>query len=283
MNGIRNNCYFRKTFNIKIMKPNKQILWSAFVAVVLFAASVFTGCKKVATEWMVVTPWEVMLTVGSSTTLTAHFEPSNATNTAIKWSSGNPWYATVKPLGKKGDRAYVIANAIGETTIYCISKEGGFTSNTKVIINPVEDENDYATLVPSFYFGAFNENYIIGGPGPHITVKYHSNNKIVLSINDCAYPSYLQEDWGSCIINVNNYVAELIKIDYHNYGFVGKIPVLLNDTYYLADIEGIFTTIPEELEMTLKVKDVPGMDEILITYKGYGSKEVGKYPPYPYI
>jgi hypothetical protein len=255
------------------MKANQQILMAKIATVIFIVASIFTGCeKKVEVTAVLARPFAVMIPVNTNTTLSAYFEPSNATNCSMTWETGHTYVATVKQLGGDNSKALVTAHEIGETKIFGKTKEGGFTTYTTVIVNPVENENDYATLVPRFYFGSF-DNYIpIGGMLPHITVKYHSKNKILFPIDE-RVGFYLSEEWVDCYIKVD-YVADITKINNYTYNSVGEIYVSIKDKYYPASIEATFSN--NKLDLIIKVKNVPEMEEILFHFEGTGSFTVGE-------
>ena len=73
------------------------------------------------------------LTVGDTETLTATVSPSNATNTAIAWASGDTGIATVDANGT------VTALSEGTTIIVATAKTGGKTAVCAVTVNPAAD------------------------------------------------------------------------------------------------------------------------------------------------
>jgi len=160
---------------------HKQILMTTIAAVVIAAMGIFAGCKKekenVKVTNVSVCPTDVMLSVGNNADLSAKVLPSNADNLSVTWKSDKPSVATV-------DGGTVTAVAIGEATITCTTNDGGFTAKTTVIVNPPKDDDDYATLVPSFYFGNMTMNGETVGENNLITVKYNSLNKISFSVDE---------------------------------------------------------------------------------------------------
>ena len=271
------------------MKPNKQILMTTIAAVIL-AAVTLTGCeKKVEPTAVIVNPVAVMIPLNSNTTLNADFYPFDATERSTKWSSDNPYIASVSQLGHRSNKALVTAHSLGETTITCIAKNVEYPAYTTVIVNPVEDMDDYATLLPRFYFGNFNDQYSICrmknyntvkcGIPHYITVKYHSKNKIIFPIREWIGFANEEEEWIGCDINVN-YVADIVKINDNTYGSVGEIYVTINDKYYPASIETTFAN--NGLDIIIKVKNFPGLEDLPLHFKGDGSFTVNAAFPHTY-
>jgi hypothetical protein len=258
------------------MKANKQILLITIVAFIIVAANIFIGCeKKVETEVTDIQarPFAVMMPVNTTTTLSVYFEPSNAANYPVTWETGHTYVATVNQLSGDKNKGVVTAHNIGETNIYSKTKSGGLATSTKVVVIPKEDENDYATLVPRFYLGAYNEQFMVGGIGQYLTVQHHSKNKIRIPINE-RVGIYHDEELLDCYINIT-YVADITKIANNIYNCsVGEIYVSIEDKYYPASIEATFSN--NELDLIIKVKNVPEMEEILIHFKGNGSYTVGE-------
>ena len=242
-------------------------------ALILAVASIFNGCEKkveVEATAVQVRPFAVMIPVNTSTILSAYFEPSNATNCAMTWTTWN-YIATAKPLNGDNTKVLVTAHEIGGTNVYGKTKNGDLSTYTELIVIPVENENDYATLVPRFYIGAFNEQYMVGGI-EYLTVRYHSKNKITLSIqkNISLYDLGIE----NCYINIEYYNVEITKINNNTYSSVGEIYVSIKDKYYPADIEATFSD--NKLDLIIKIKNVPEMEEIVIHFKGNGSFTVGE-------
>ena len=262
------------------MKPNKQILFATIATFTLAAATLFTGCeKKVEPTDFIVDPVAVMISLNSNAVLNAYFYPSDAKECSVKWNSDNPSIASVKQFNHSSGKVLVTTHSLGETTITYKAKNIEYPTYayTTVIVNPIEDMNDYATLLPRFYFGYFNDQYTICGMQKYITVKYHSKNKIVFPIRE--WISFAnEEEWIGCSINVD-YIADIVKINDNTFGSAGEIYVTINDKYYPASIETTFAN--NSLEIIIKVKNFPGLEDLPFHFKGNGSFKVNAaFPPY---
>ena len=88
------------------------------------------AAATVAVQSVAVSPASVSLDLGNNKTASvgAVITPSNATNTAVTWSSSNPGVATVDGSGK------ITAVAVGEATITVTTADGGKTSTCKVTV-----------------------------------------------------------------------------------------------------------------------------------------------------
>ncbi|MBO4476475.1 MAG: Ig-like domain-containing protein [Bacteroidales bacterium] len=107
----------------------KRILF-ALAALLVLAA----GCTKEVDPTSVrLDKHELTISVGETITLVATIAPSNATNTAVNWSSSKPTVADVDKDGK------VTALAEGQASITVATKAGGFTDAciVTVISKPV--------------------------------------------------------------------------------------------------------------------------------------------------
>jgi len=254
-----------------MMNANKHILKIIFVVVFLATTNIFVGCvKKVEVTGVLVRPFAVMVPVNNNTTLDAYFTPSDATDWKMTWSSANQNIATVEQLGGDIGAAIVTPHAIGETIITGKTNDGGFTSSATVIVNPVEIDDDYATLVPSFYFGNTKIDGETVDIGKLITLKYHSRNKIVFSIDE----KFQLSRTGNleCSIKVN-YVSDITKIENYTYKSVGEINVTINDKSYPANIEGILST--SLLDLNINIKNVPEIGDVIVNFSGRGQMTVG--------
>lgn len=253
------------------MNVNKTVLKTVLASVLLAVTTIFAGCeKKVEVTGILVRPFAVMVPVNNNTALGAYFTPSNATNWSMIWSSANPNIATVEQLGGDIGEALVTPHAIGETTITGKTKDGGFTSSATVIVNPVEIDDDYATLVPRFYFGNTMINDETVDIGKLITIKYHSRNKIVFSINEKFQLSKTEN--VECLINVN-LIADITKIGSYTYKSLGEINVTIGGISYPAHIEGILST--SLLDLIIDIKNVSELGNIIVKFNGRGQVTVG--------
>ena len=87
------------------------------------------SCKKSVTD-VTLNKSVLTLEIGETAVLIANVLPSNATNQAVTWTSGNPMIATVLPNG------IVTAVAKGSTTIVVSTQDGGKTANCVVTVLP---------------------------------------------------------------------------------------------------------------------------------------------------
>lgn len=99
--------------------------------------------------------------VGSSITLTASVQPSNATNKNVTWSSSNPSVASV-------NNGVVTGKSEGETIITVTTADGGYSATHKVTVNSV-----YRI---TFTDKAKTENKQFGMTDWHITVTKDGNS-----------------------------------------------------------------------------------------------------------
>ena len=78
------------------------------------------------------------MTVGETLALHASFDPSNAANTAVNWSSGNPQVATVDSIG------VVTGVSTGEAVITAVSAENpNASASAKMIVSNVMHTTDF--------------------------------------------------------------------------------------------------------------------------------------------
>lgn len=253
---------------------NKKNLLTTIAAVVLIAANCFTlGCykgKKVEVTGIQVSPSSIMVRVNNNTTLDVEIIPFEASNWAVKWSSSDTNIATVEQLGSDGvGAALVTPHAVGEAIITGKSEDGGFTSSSTVIVNPVEIDDDYATSVPAFYTG----NTKIDGQtvelGKIITIKYHSRNKIVFSIDESFKLSITDEVEGS--IKVDQ-ITDIEKLEYYTYKFTGAIDATIMGISYPATLEGMISV--STIDLKLEINNVPELGDVLINFKGEGKSSM---------
>ncbi len=86
----------------------------------------FTAPPLVSVTGVTVSPSTLLMQTGETSTLNANVVPSNATNTAITWSSSNSAVATVSNSGS------VNAISEGTATITAQTVDGGFTSSSGI-------------------------------------------------------------------------------------------------------------------------------------------------------
>ena len=79
----------------------------------------------------------LQLAVGKSTMLKAKFDPSDAKNQNVTWSSSNSAVATI-------DNGVLTALSVGEADITVISEEGGFTATCHVTTYEKDETDTYA-------------------------------------------------------------------------------------------------------------------------------------------
>jgi hypothetical protein len=253
------------------MNATKLIFLIMTSVIVLAATNIFTGCVKeieeVKATGVVVKPFAVMVSVDNNAILTGTFTPSVTYDRSMTWTSANPDIATVEVLAD--EYALVTPHSIGETIITGTTVDGGFTSSSTVIVNPIEIDDDYATLVPCFYFGNTKINEETVDIGKLVTVKYHSRNKIVFLIDEKLQLSRTEK--VECEMNVN-YIADLTKTGTYTYAFSADLNVAIMGSLYPASIEGVITT--QLLNLVINIKDVPDLGDILINFKGSGKREI---------
>jgi uncharacterized lipoprotein YajG len=245
---------------------NKRILM--FAAMVIAANSIlFTGCfnnKKVT--GMKITPYALMIRVDSNNSLSADIEPIEAIGATINWSISDPSIAEINKL----DDNWVLIQpkAVGEAVVTAKTKKGDLTSSAVVIIKPVPIDDDYATQIPGFYFGNTKINDETIEIGKLITVKYHDRNKMVYSIDGKFKLSRTGNE--ECSIKVD-YITDVSKTGSYTYKADGEIEVTINGKLYPATIEGVFSS---DLELKIKIKDVPELGNVTINFQGYRKDKV---------
>ena len=82
----------------------------------------------VAVSGVSISPTSLSLTPGQTSKLTATISPSNATNTAVSWTSSNTSVATVASDGT------VTAKTAGSATITCTTQDGNITAKSTVTV-----------------------------------------------------------------------------------------------------------------------------------------------------
>ena len=244
------------------MRKNKQILVT-IAAVMIAATTIFAGCKKddVKVTGVKVCPTAVMLEVGNSTTLLKRIEPSNADDLSVIWTSDKSDVATVTENG------VVTAFKTGEATITCTTKDGGHTATMTVIVNPARNDDDYATLIPSFYFGEMMMGEENVGSNKLITVKYHAENEITFSIDE----KFIVAQMGTEVPMKVDCNATVTKNE-NRYNATGSTTANLMGLSLPVTIEAVFGG--NTLDMNINVKNVPMMGEISISFGGKGIMEI---------
>jgi len=210
-------------------------------AVVIAATTIFAGCKKdkkdepivekIKVTGVSVCPTAVMVTINGSTMLTAEIVPTNADDRSVKWVSDKPSVVSVNESG------VVTGHALGEATITCTTNDGGFTFKTTVIVIPVGDDDNYATLVPGFYFGDLTMGEESVGTNKLITVKYDSENKIQLSLDE----KFKVPQMGGAEVPMKvDCIADITKVE-NGYKVEGITTVSLMGFSLPVTIDGTFT------------------------------------------
>lgn len=99
------------------------------------------------------------LSIGSSTTFSVTYTPSNASNKNVTWASSNQNIATVSQLG------LVSAKAEGSATITATSEEGGFVASLSLTVTKVAP---VTTIKGVFYNTADNNSGITNFTASHL-------------------------------------------------------------------------------------------------------------------
>ena len=249
------------------MNTHKQILMTMTAAVLIAAAGIFAGCKKdddkVKATGVTVCPTDIMLEIGKTVPLLATVMPSNADNHSVKWTSTNVDVATVNADG------VVTALDIGEATVTCTTNDGGFTDKSIVIVNALRNDNDYATLVPGFYFGNMMMDGETVGENNRITVRYNSKNKAEFSINE----SFKVPLMGDIEVPMNVYCTAGMTKNGTGYKAEGKTTASMMGMSFDVDIEAIFDGV-DKVDMTIYVYKIPMMGDIVINFTGMGTTEI---------
>ena len=108
-------------------------------------------------------PSELTLTIGQTSTLTVIYTPEYAANKKVSWASSNGDVATVSDEGK------VIAIKEGTATITATSEEGGYTARCAVTVGNEAGARVYYKL------NRGTDLYINGEPDP-LTGKFNGSN-----------------------------------------------------------------------------------------------------------
>ncbi len=153
------------------------------------------------------------LVKGTSFTLTATIEPSNATNTNVTWSSNKPAVATVDNTGK------VTGVAVGKATITVTTEDGGKTATCEVTVTSttaIEDVentlkfNVYPTVVKTGFTIEFADKFnkglileIYNLSGMQVHTERINKDKQYINISN------LQA--GTYIIRLGNQTRKIIK------------------------------------------------------------------------
>ena len=103
--------------------------------------AVSTITVTVPVTGVTLTPQTAILRVGGTVQLTAGVTPSNATNQAINWGSGNPAVATVSATG------LVTGVAEGVATVTATAAEGNFAATTAITVDATRP--DIAATYPA--------------------------------------------------------------------------------------------------------------------------------------
>ena len=114
------------------LRKNRFTMKFRLFAFTALAALLLNACIQTPAEVAVtdvqLSDNDIELIEGQSYTLTATVLPENATNKAVEWSSAVPNVATVTNNG------VVEALAMGATTIFATTQDGGYKANCRVIV-----------------------------------------------------------------------------------------------------------------------------------------------------
>jgi hypothetical protein len=231
------------------------------------AITVFTGCFNKKVTGIEISPVAIMIPVNNNNSLSANITPVEAINTSIIWTASDPNIVTIEKL--YDDWVLIQPKAVGETVVTAKTKKGDFSSSATVIINPVEIDDDYATLIPGFYFGNTKIDDETVEINKLITVKYHDRNKMVFSIDDKFKLSRTENI--ECSIKIDH-IADVTKISGYTYKATGDINVTIMGKIYPASIEGTFSS---SLDLSIVIKDIPELGNVVIKFSGFGKNSVG--------
>jgi hypothetical protein len=243
-------------------------------AVVIAAAGIFAGCKKDKETEPVITkievtgvwvcPTAVMLYAGNSTTILANVMPDDADDRTVTWTSDKPDVASVNEKG------VVTAHAMGEAAITCTTNDGGKIAKATVIVNPTKDEDDYGTLVLGFYLGDLTMEEETVGTGNLITVKYDSENKAVLSIDE----KFKVPQLGNATVPIKvDCIADVTKVE-NGYKVEGTTTATLSGFSIPVAIDGVFTSLSMlDLNINVELPATFGGD-VVVNFKGVGNMAI---------
>ena len=85
-------------------------------------------------QGITLSPATLAITEGTTGQLTLTFNPAEATDKRVTWTSSNTAVATVTPTGTFG--ADIVTHAIGTTTVTVTALDGGFTATATITVNP---------------------------------------------------------------------------------------------------------------------------------------------------
>jgi hypothetical protein len=263
------------------MNKNKQILMTTLAVIFIAATSIFTGCKKeekAKVTGVKLCPTAVMISIDNNDFLTGYitYSPSeNEPDWGMTWTSAHPNIATVEQLGSDIlGTGLITPKAVGETTIICRTNDGGFTASSTVIINPIEIDDDYATIVPRFYKGNTKINEETVDVGKLVTIKYHSRNKIIYSINETfklpRTGGYIQLSLKADIL------ADITKMEgYNTFNAVcqANLTIGKKSDPTILHLDGTFTP-GGELNLIITFENLPDMEDVTLNFKANGTYKI---------
>jgi hypothetical protein len=252
------------------MNVHKKVLMTTIAAVLIAAMGIFAGCKKDEDKvknatGVGVCPTAVMVYANSTATLTATVFPSDADDRSVTWTSDKTNVATVAD-------GVVTALAAGDAVITCTTNDGGFTATSVVIVNPVKDDDDYATLVPSFYYGDMTMEGEIVGQSKLITIKYSSKDEISLSIDE----TFKVPQMGNMEVPMQvDCIADMTKVE-NGYKAEGEteapLPVIGN---LPVKIDAIFDGAGKvDMNINIELPVSMGGGSIIVNFKGTGQSVI---------
>jgi len=241
---------------------NKQVLMMT-AAIVIAAATVFSGCKKeketVKVTGVSVSPASVTLAIGDNTHLTATIVPANADDHSVVWTSDKPSVATVNENG------VVTAVAAGEAIITCKTNDGELTATTTIIVKHEPNYDDYATLVQGSYVGDITLGTEPVGENKLITVKYKDINKVEFVVDETFTVPQMEN--AEIPLKVNC-ITDVTKSE-DGYNSIGETTVTILTLTLPVSINANFSiTNGKTLDMTINVSQVPSMGNIVLNFKG---------------
>lgn len=152
------------------------------------------GTTTVPVKGVTITGGQKVLEVGGTCTLSATVSPSNATNRAVTWTSGNPDVATVDPAGK------VTAVGSGTAVITATTSDGGKTASVTVTVaGPIKS----ISLSSSFLaMGKGDSATLIATVGGGSAVKWTSSDPKVVTVDGNGEVTAVS-DSGSAVITAD--------------------------------------------------------------------------------
>lgn len=179
--------------------------------------------NKTATCKITVAPVEVTgiilsetekeIQVGDSFTLTVTFEPSDATNKEVAWSSSDESVATV-------DNGSVIGISVGEAVITVKSESDGITAVCEVSVLPVPVSGiSFTDEAISIAEGRTHQLSLVINPenATDKTVSYESLSNDIFSVSSNGLITALKEGIGSVVATSSNGLTAKIDVEVESF------------------------------------------------------------------